>query len=126
MASWQRCDRCRRVLPEQEYDADSTTCRACLTLPVGRPAATKAGPVTRRRTAPRAPAPAAAAPAAGPRPAMLGVAGMGDLEVRERRARRSALEALTVSHPEEFALLLRDARLAEGLRAPGPAGDDGS
>jgi hypothetical protein len=131
MASWRRCDRCRRVLPEQEYDGESPTCRACLALPVGRPAAAaKAGPVTRRRTAPRAPAaPPAPAAVAGPRPALLGVAGMGDLEVRERRARRASLEALAVSHPEEFALLLRDARLAEGLRpnsvADGVAGAEG-
>ena len=58
---------------------------------------------------------------------------MGDLEVRERRARRASLEALAVSHPEEFALLLRDARSAEGLRpssappavtTPEPEADD--
>ncbi len=76
--------------------------------------------MTRTRTAPRpaAPRPAADGPAAGgPRPALLGVAGSGDLEVRERRARRAAQEALAASHPEEFALLLRDARAAEGLRA---------
>ncbi len=72
--------------------------------------------MTRTRTAPR-PAPAVAAAPAGPRPALLGVTGSGDLEVRERRARRSALEALAVSHPEEFGLLLRDARQVEGLRA---------
>ena len=115
MASWRRCDRCRRVLPSEEFDGESTTCRACLTIPVARPAAAKAGPVSSRRSAPRAPA-APAAPA-GPRPALLGVTGSGDLEVRERRARRAALEALAQSHPEEFGLLLRDARLVEGLRA---------
>ena len=47
---------------------------------------------------------------------LLGSVGSGDLEVRERRARRAASEALAQSHPEEFALLLRDARAAEGLR----------
>lgn len=116
MASWQRCDRCRRVLPGEEFDGDSPTCRACLTLPV-KSASTRASrsTVTRTRTAPR-PAPAAAAAPAGPRPALLGVTGSGDLEVRERRARRAALEALAVSHPEEFGLLLRDARQVEGLR----------
>ncbi len=117
MASWRRCDRCRRVLPEDEFDGDSTTCRACLTIPVKRPAGgAKASPVTRSRTTPRPAAAAAPAAAAGPRPALLGVAGSGDLEVRERRARRAALEALGTSHPEEFALLLRDARQVEGLR----------
>jgi hypothetical protein len=56
---------------------------------------------------------------------------MGDLEVRERRAKRAAWEGLAASHPEEFARLLRDARAAEGLRPssgepPGSAGGDGS
>ena len=64
--------------------------------------------------------PAAAAAAAPAEPAvrrpLLGSVGSGDLEVRERRARRAASEALAQSHPEEFALLLRDARAAEGLR----------
>jgi len=75
----------------------------------------KAGPVTRSRTTARAAATAAPAPP-GPRAPLLGVAGSGDLEVRERRARRAAQEALAESHAEEFALLLRDARAAEGLR----------
>lgn len=77
--------------------------------------------VTRTRTAPRQ---AAAPPApSGPRPALLGVVGSGDLEIRERRARRAALETLAVSHPEEFGLILRDARLVEGLR-PASIPDD--
>ena len=112
MAGWKRCERCRRVLPGDDFDGDDGTCRACHTVPVK--AVAKAGPVTRTRTAPR-PAAAPAAPP-GPRPALLGVAGSGDLEVRERRARRAAQEALAESHAEEFALLLRDARAAEGLR----------
>ena len=49
-------------------------------------------------------------------PAPAGSVGSGDLEVRERRARRTASERLAESHPEEFAMLLRDARAAEGLR----------
>lgn len=111
------------MLQGDEFDGGSTTCRACLALPItAAPAARAKAPVTRTRTTPRAPAPAAPAPA-GPRPALLGVTGSGDLEVRERRARRAALEALATSHPEEFGLLLRDARLVEGLRpqATGPA-----
>jgi hypothetical protein len=128
MASWRRCDRCRRVLPEGEFDGDSTTCRACLALPV-KAAPRSGGTVTRSRTAPRpaAPRPAAAPAVAGPRPALLGVTGSGDLEVRERRARRAALEALAQSHTQEFALLLRDARAAEGLRpstAAAPVAED--
>ncbi len=119
MASWQRCDRCRRVLPGEEFDEGSTTCRACLTVPVKAPAErSKASAVTRSRTAPR-PAAAAAPSAPGPRAALRGVTGSGDLEVRERRARRAALEGLAESHPEEFALLLRDARAVEGLRPAG-------
>ena len=99
------------MLPGDDFDGESTTCRACLTVPV-KPV--KAGPVVRTRTAPRAPAQPPAP--AGPRAPLLGVAGSGDLEVRERRARRAAQDALVELHPEEFALLLRDARLAEGLR----------
>ncbi len=119
MAGWRRCDRCRRVLPGAEFDDDATTCRACLTLPVRAARMTSA--VTRTRTAPRQ---AAAPPApSGPRPALLGVVGSGDLEIRERRARRAALETLAVSHPEEFGLILRDARLVEGLR-PASTPDD--
>ncbi len=117
MAGWRRCDRCRRVLSGEQFVGDATTCRDCLTLPVRPARATSA--VTRTRTAPRQAAPrqAAGPPApSGPRPALLGVAGSGDLEVRERRARRAALETLAVSHPEEFGLILRDARLVEGLR----------
>jgi uncharacterized protein (UPF0147 family) len=49
--------------------------------------------------------------------------------VRERRARRAAAEALAELHQEEFDLLLRNARAAEGLRplsagTPPPPGDD--
>lgn len=50
----------------------------------------------------------------------MGSVGMGDLEVRERRAKRAAHEALAASHAEEFAMLLRDARQAEGLRSLQP------
>ena len=115
MAAWRRCDRCRRVLQEEEFDGGSTTCRACLHVPVKTATPRSGGAVTRTRTVPRAPT----APP-GPRPALMGVTGSGDLEVRERRARRAALEALGESHPEEFALLLRDARQVEGLRAATP------
>lgn len=116
MAGWQRCDRCRRVLPAGDFDEGGTTCGACLATPVKATTGVRSSTVTRSRTTPRAPA--APAPA-GPRPALLGVAGSGDLEVRERRARRAAQEALAARHPEELALLLRDARVNEGLRPSG-------
>lgn len=112
MSGWRRCDTCRKVRSTDEYDGGVATCRDCQT---GRsaPVRKKAAPVT--RTAPTRPAKAAAAPAA-PRQPLLGTIGNGDLEVRERRARRAAHEALAESHPEEFALLLRDARAKEKLR----------
>ena len=114
MSGWRRCDRCRRVLAATEYDGDESTCRACLTTPVGgapKTAKAKAGPVTRSRKVVAAPP---AEP--GPRQPLLGVTGSGDLEVRERRARRSALDALAEAHPEEFEQLLTAARRTEGLR----------
>ena len=112
MAGWRRCDRCRRVLAADEYDGEATTCRACLTTPVARPKVAKASTVRTRTTTPRSPA----APDA-PRAPLLGVPGSGDLEVRERRARRAAQDALAEAHAEEFAQLLADARRVEGLRA---------
>ena len=116
MSGWRRCDRCRKVRSTDEFDGEALTCNACLTAPVPSAPRKRATTVTRTQTAPRpAAAPAAASEPAARRP-LLGSVGSGDLEVRERRARRAAAEALAVSHPEEFALLLRDARAAEGLR----------
>lgn len=112
MSGWRRCDTCRKVRSTDEYDGDSTTCRACLTAPAPTP---RKRAVTVTRTAPRPPA----APPADRAP-RLGSVGSGDLEVRERRARRAATDALAELHPEEFALLLRDARAAEGLRPSAP------
>lgn len=113
MSGWRRCDTCRKVRPTDDFDGDATTCRECLTAPAPAPRK-RASTVTTSRTAPRPPAAAPAAPVErGPR---LGSVGSGDLEVRERRARRAATDALAELHPEEFALLLRDARAAEGLR----------
>ena len=114
MSGWRKCDTCRKVRQVEEFDDGSPTCRACLTAPVKKP---RSAPVTRTTTTPRpAAAPRAEAAPAGPRKPLLGSIGSGDLEVRERRAKRAALEALASSHPDEFALLLRDARQAEGLR----------
>jgi hypothetical protein len=47
---------------------------------------------------------------------LLGVVGSGDLEVRERRARKTATDQLAELHAEDFAQLLQSARRAEGLR----------
>jgi hypothetical protein len=113
------------VRTTDEFDGGATTCTACLTAPVPSAPRKRATTVTRTQTAPR-PAAAPAEPAV--RRPLLGSVGSGDLEVRERRARRAASEALAQSHPEEFALLLRDARAAEGLRplsnGSGPSADD--
>lgn len=114
VSGWRKCDTCRKVRTTEEFEGDATTCQACRTAPVRKP---KAAPVTRSRTTARPPA-AAAAPA-GPRVPLLGSVGFGDLEVRERRARRAAYEALAAAHEEEFAILLREARQAEGLRSSG-------
>lgn len=114
MSGWRRCERCRRVLAGTEFDGDDATCRACRTTPVGgAPKPAKAGPVTRTRAAPR---PAAAPAEVGPRQPLLGVAGSGDFEVRERRAKRVAYDALAAAYPEEFEQLLSEARRTEGLR----------
>ena len=113
MSGWRRCDRCRKVRTTDEFDGEATTCTVCLTAPVPSAPRKRTTTVTRSQTAPRPPA-APAEPAV--RRPLLGSVGSGDLEVRERRARRAAAEALAESHPEEFALLLRDARAAEGLR----------
>ena len=110
MSGWRKCDTCRKVKPADDFDGDSTTCRACLTTPAPAAPRKRSAAVVTRKAAPR---PAAAPAERGPR---LGSVGSGDLEVRERRARRAASEALAELHPDEFALLLRDARAAEGLR----------
>jgi len=119
VSDWRRCDGCQKVRSTQEFDGGSPTCRSCSSAPANR---RRAASVTRTvvPARPRAPDPTA-----------RGTVGAGDPEVRERRARRAAQDALVASHPEEFALLLRDARAQEGLRAlssgataPG-AGDPG-
>ena len=127
MSGWRRCDTCRKVRPAEDFDGDATTCTACLTTPAPAPRK-RSAVVTTRTRAPRPDAAPTAEP--GPRRPLLGSVGSGDLEVRERRARRTATDALAEAHPEEFERLLRDARAAEGLRplAPPtvePATDDG-
>lgn len=107
MSGWRRCERCRKVKDTGEYDGESPVCVACLTAPAPRKKA--AAPVVRRV------APTAAEPIAPRRPA-TGAVGSGDLEARERRAKRTAWEQLAELHPEEYDQLLSVARRAEGLR----------
>ncbi len=120
MSGWRRCDTCRKVRSTDDFDGGSPTCVACLTAKAAPAPRKRTTAVTRTTTTPRPPARGAAEPAepAVRRP-LLGSVGSGDLEVRERRARRAALEGLAESHPEEFGLLLRDTRAAEGLRPLG-------
>lgn len=92
-----------------EYDAEAPTCRACLTAPA--PTVRKrAAPVTRTVRAPLAPV------ATEPRRPLTGSVGSGDMEARERRAKRTAWEQLAELHTEEYDQLLQVARRAEGLR----------
>ena len=91
-----------------EYDGESAACRACLTAPAPR----KRAAATVTRTVRAAAAPVADAP----RRPLTGAVGSGDLEARERRAKRTAWEQLAELHPEEYEQLLQVARRAEGLR----------
>jgi hypothetical protein len=108
MSEWRRCDTCRKVKAVAEYGGEGAVCIACLAGPP--PRKTKAAaPVTRRVT------PTAEAPAV-PRRVSAGAVGSGDLEARERRAKRTAWEQLAELHEEEYEQLLQVARRAEGLR----------
>lgn len=104
-AKWRRCDRCRKVLPVEQFEAEAGTCRGCLTTP------------RRRDKPPAAPIVRTAGSPTGPR-RPVDLRGKGDTEVRRRRAREAALRELADRHAEEFAGLLLDAERAEGL---GPA-----
>lgn len=133
MAVWRRCDRCRKVLTERDFDGDALICTGCLAVPVRKVRAARAAAVTTRRVATAEPAPApdpaasgvhgpptagsGATPAASApqRPARQGVVGRGDPEVRGRRARTRALQQLSEMHAGDFERLLLDARKAEGL-----------
>jgi hypothetical protein len=105
VAAWIRCEKCRKVLAADSFDDGSMVCRSCLTTPAPKPRKARASAVTTVRPA----APAERGP-------LLGIAGSGDFEVRERRARRAALDQLAELHAEEFESLLQAARQVEGLR----------
>ena len=107
MASWIKCDTCRKVLAADQFDEGSPTCRSCAAGPAPKVRKARASEVKTVR--PAAPAPVERGP-------LLGVAGSGDLEVRERRARRAALDALAEMHATDFEQLLSAARKGEGLR----------
>jgi len=94
------------VLQEDAFDGDSESCISCLTAPPPKVRAARASAV---KTVRQADPPAERAP-------LLGVVGSGDLEVRERRARKTAAAQLVEMHAEDYAQLLQSARRAEGLR----------
>lgn len=112
MGAWKRCEQCRKVLAAEAFEDDSAACIACVTGPVPKPArTTRASAVKTVRAATRPATPPA------DRAPLLGVVGSGDLEVRERRARKAALEQLAATHAEDYEHLLLAARRSEGLRA---------
>lgn len=106
MAGWKRCATCRKVLAAEAFEGDAETCQACLTAPAPKVRATRASAV---KTVRPATPPAERAP-------LLGIVGSGDLEVRERRAKKVALQQLSELYAEDYAQLLQTARRAEGLR----------
>ncbi len=105
-ANWRRCQKCRKVLPVEDFDEDSDICRvdaskaAAAATVGGRPSVTTKVTTTRPRV-----------PVTPPRD----IRGHGDLEVRARRARSRALDRLAELHADEFAELLREERASEGL-----------
>ena len=105
MAAWKRCQSCRKVLAAKAFPDEGETCTACLSAPAPKPRPARASAVKTERSA---------EPASN---GGLGVVGSGDLEVRERRAKKAALDQLAEVHAEDFAHLLQAARRAEGLRA---------
>ena len=100
MSGWRKCGQCGKVKTAEEYDGAAVVCTLCLTAPAPKPKVSRA--VVTRRAAASALPPAAA----GPRQPLLGTIGSGDLEVRERRAKRMAQEVLVEHYPEEYERLL--------------------
>ena len=103
-ANWRRCQKCRKVLPVEDFDGDSDVCRhdaaKAAAASLARPRVTSTVTTTRPR------------PSATP---VREIRGHGDPEVRARRARTRALERLSQLHAEDFAELLREERASEGL-----------
>jgi len=106
-AKWRRCQTCRKVLAAEDFEGDSAICRTdeakATAAPVTRVAASR---VTTRVVAKAKPA----------QPGVVaGLRGRGDTEVRARRARMRSLERLAEQFAEDFDLILREERAAEGL-----------
>jgi hypothetical protein len=104
-ANWRRCQKCRKVLPIEDFDSDSEICRidvAKASAPATAPSRSRTTTVTTAR--PRAQA-----------TPVRDIRGHGDPEVRARRARSRALERLSQQYAEDFAHLLGEERAAEGL-----------
>jgi|1186.fasta_scaffold152424_2 hypothetical protein len=106
-ANWRRCQKCRKVLPVEEFDGDSEICRTDTAKAATAAAAPARSTVTTAKVAPSRPR--------VPATAVRDIRGHGDPEVRARRARTRALERLSELHADEFADLLKAERLAEGL-----------
>lgn len=106
MGAWKRCQSCRKVLAAEAFPESGEICRSCLSGPVAKPRQARASAVKTVRSA----------GPAEPRNTG-GIVGSGDLEVRERRAKKVALEQLAEVHAEDYAQLLQAARRAEGLRS---------
>ena len=106
MGAWMRCDSCRKVLAADQFTVGVTTCQGCLSAPAPRVRATAVKTVRSASSVP-----------SEPRAERTGIVGSGDLEVRERRAKKAALEQLAEVHAEDYQSLLQAARRAEGLRA---------
>ena len=105
-ANWRRCQKCRRVLPIEDFDDDADVCREDVVKASTAAAAPARASVTTRVTTTRPRLPATP---------VRDIRGHGDPEVRARRARTRALDRLSEVHAEEFAELLREEREAEGL-----------
>jgi hypothetical protein len=104
-ANWRRCQKCRKVLPVEDFDENSEICRNDTTK------AAAAAVTARPRVTTTVTANASRVPATPVRD----IRGHGDPEVRARRARSRALERLSQLHADDFAELLREERAAEGL-----------
>jgi hypothetical protein len=105
-ANWRRCQKCRKVLPVEDFDGDSEVCRTDTAKAAAAATAPARASVTTKVTTTRPRVPATP---------VRDIRGHGDVEVRARRARTRALERLSELHADDFADLLREERAAEGL-----------
>lgn len=101
-AGWRRCTNCRKVLAADQFDGAAEMCLTCTHAPVSAARTSTRTAVRTARVDPTIVRPA-------------DQVGRGDREVRDRRARRTALDQLAEAYPEDFEALLKAARGAEGL-----------